>query len=91
MHKGEIMDLKEFVDGLSNFAFRALMDACIIRIDNHTTQLPVMLEIERDLAVNDRIKAIKYVKTRLNLGLKEAKDLVDKEVPHQYGKNSPKY
>lgn len=40
-----------------------------------------MLEAERHLAGYNRLQAIKAVRTRLNLGLKEAKDLVDREVP----------
>lgn len=76
------MDLKTFVDGLDASAFRALMDACIVRLQSGISGVPMLTEAERMLASHSRIKAIKSVRNRLGLGLKEAKDLVEREVPH---------
>jgi len=76
------MYLEDFVNGLSDSAFRALMDACIVRLQKHTPDI-TMLEVERVLAKHSRIQAIKSVRNRLHLGLKEAKDLVDREVPRE--------
>lgn len=74
------MDLREFVGNLDDRSFRILMDACVARLQNSRTR-GHMLEVERHLAEYNRIQAIKAVRTRLNLGLKEAKDLVDREAP----------
>ncbi len=76
------MYLEDFVNGLSDSAFRALMDACIVRLQKHTPDI-TMLEVERQLAKHSRIHAIKSVRNRLHLGLKEAKDLVGREVPRE--------
>jgi ribosomal protein L7/L12 len=77
------MYLDEFVKSLSDGAFRALMDACIVRLSEQRTVAITMLQVERDLAEHSRIRAIKSVRARLGLGLKEAKDLVDREVPQK--------
>lgn len=75
------MDLGDFVECLDDGAFRALMDACIVRLQNTRTVAVSLIDVERELAKHNRIQAIKSVCGRLGLGLKEAKDLVDREVP----------
>jgi ribosomal protein L7/L12 len=76
------MNLYEFVENLNDRSFRVLMDACVARLQNDKPHAS-MLEVERHLAEYNRIQAIKAVRARLNLGLKEAKDLVDREVPRK--------
>ncbi len=76
------MDLREFVLSLDSDAFRALTSACLDRVESDRTGASSLTYKERLLAERgDRIHAVKAVKQRLNISLKEASDLVKEQVP----------
>lgn len=75
------MHLEDFVNGLDDGAFRSLMDACVCRLQSAPRL--TLTEAERELASLQKIKAIKCVRQRLGIGLKDAKDLVDREAPQR--------
>jgi len=78
------MNLNDFILSLDDHSFRALTSACLDRVQSDRATTLVLTYNERLLAERgDRIPAIKSVKQRLNLGLKEAKDLVNEQVPYQ--------
>ena len=81
------MNLSDFVSSLSPSAFRALMEACLLRMQNdlrNPLEGEQLLYSEQELCrLGKRIQAIKSVRGRLGLGLKEAKELVDRLCPKQ--------
>lgn len=79
------MELRDFVRDLSDRAFYELMMACMDRIADRTRPIQIrcadrLTETERfAMESNRKILAIKSVRERLGLGLKEAKDFVERE------------
>ena len=73
--------LQAFINALSAPELKFLLDLINVRMSQMTEQTLQMTEQEVQLCKeNYRLKAIKSVRVRLNLGLREAKDLVDRQV-----------
>lgn len=75
------MEIKTLIANLPSPEFKAVMEACIERLlsSSENTRLTAM---EKQMcAVGERIKCVKSIRERLGVGLKEAKDIMDREYP----------
>lgn len=75
------MDLTTLVRTLEPHVFRILLNACADRLSQQALEVPLMTHAEKELATVSRIKAIRCVRGRVGLGIMEAKEVVDREVP----------
>ena len=75
------MDISTLVSNLPAPAFKAMLEACVERLVSSSDEKR-MTNGEKELCAHgERIKAIKSVRNRLGVGLKEAKDIVDVDYP----------